>query len=702
MLSNMSKLLKVVIPLLLGVVVLWILYGKLQDLSSQFPSKDPSAFAPAKKEFTLEAAKGIDLNSDPNHGVVREQSSAPATQLRVLNWLEEQVSSGKVYFASEDIAAESQLSRGIASVPAWEWTHVLITIQNHAPYLATRESLPISGGSVTVQMPYPTFQARVETPNQSLLGVKLRVDFPWVETASWPKALQETFPLPKSLPLAIDAPTQMTYFVGAPGTSTTVQSHGDFLIETPEGLKQSVAYSAGAVHEVLLLSHYPQLTLTVDPGQLSPVPDFYHIEVRLRGNGVGDHQFSHTLPAQPEDSWRIPYSPSFTEAVVTVRDQREGNQLGGARIPLEGRDQQATILLEQSQLVLSVLNSQGNGVADAMIVQAGATIGITDPSGTTSLNLSGQAGAVWVLSRDHDAFPTTVDALVANPVVTVQDAAGLVLQFSSAEAASAFANAGDLNLQGIHFSPVYEDCPKQAPLVYGLAVSYGEGTSGPWGSSYSYVFSCIPDAANPATVRAAGVFEVTQETEVQLVVQDSHLLEAYRESVTIYPNQITSISMPTEGLFETIEVRIADAEGNALAGAEVSTGPFAGLITTSSNREGLVQLTVAHNADFKLLTQMPGYVEARTPWPLPEQGKVIQLEKARKLTVQILDAHGSRTDQEMVLTDGSRLWFGAKRSEGVYEFEAVPIGELRAKLRDGKTTKDWIVAPEIANYTLQL
>ncbi len=702
MLGNMPKLLKLTLALFLGLVLLWVLNGQLRDQADQIPSQGHAQSAPDEQELIEPASAGMDLGPTAHQDVIRGSDIEPATKLIVFNWLEERVPEGRLYFANQDMAVQGYLSRGSVSLPAWEWTHVLISIQNHAPYLATRESLPISGGSVTVQMPDPTFQARVETPNQSLLGVKLRVDFPWVETASWPKALQETFPLPKSLPLAIDAPTQMTYFVGAPGTSTTVQSHGEFLIETPEGLKQSVAYSAGAVHEVLLLSHYPQLTLTMDPGQLSPVPDFYHIEVRLRGNGVSDHQFSHTLPALPEDSWRIPYNPSFTEADVTVRDQREGNQLGGAKIPLEGRDQEATILLEQSQLVLSVLNSQGNGVADAMIVQAGATIGITDPSGTTSLNLSDQAGEVWILSRDHDAIATTVDALVANPVVTIQDATGLVLEFSSAEAATAFASAGDLNLQGIGFSPVYEDCPKQAPLVYGLTVSYGEGISGPWGTSFSYVFSCIPDVANPETVRAAGVFEVTQETEVQLVIQDSHLLEAHRESVTIYPNQITSIPMPTEDLFETIEVRIADAEGNALAGAEVSTGPWAGIVTINSDREGLVQLTVANKAEVELLTQMPGYVEARTPWPLPEQGRVIHLQKARKLTVQILDAHGTRTDQEMVLTDGNRLWFGAKRSEGVYEFEAVPISELRAQLRDSKTAKDWIVAPEITNYTLQL
>lgn len=695
----MSNPRKLALGLVLLLVVLWVMDGQLTDKVAQPPPKGTSAGA-----LTMEQASGLPSAAERVDGIasgqdlVREDASTLATKLMVLNWLEERPPRGKIFFANNTVAVQSHLYQGLTDLPSLEWTHVLVSIANHAPYVVRRETLVQAGGNLVVKMPDPTFQAQVNAPGHSVVGVQLVVDYPWVDPAAWPAALREAFPIPSAVRLEIDAQSQSTYFVGAPDTATTVRSKGQLLIETAEGLKKSVAYPADSLDEVIVLTSYPRLTLSIDPGQLNPLPQGYDIGIRFRGDGGSDHQSSQKVAAQPAATWTLPYDPTFTKATVTVRDQKSGNQLGGAQIELSGEDQHAIIVLDQTQLVLTVLDPMGRGVPNALVVQSGATIGITDAAGTTTLPLSHQAGAVWILSREHDVLKMTVPELVANPVAHLDLATGIVLQFASAEQAAAFAAAGDIDVQGLTFSMVYQEADHQATQVYGLTVSYGESSEG-WAS---YVFNGTPDPQDLTTVRVAGVFQVTQETKVQLVIKDSYHLEAFRESLVIYPHQQSTVYLAENDLFQSIEVRLVDTDGQAIAGAEVSTGPWAGLLTEVTDGDGRATLLVTKKADLVILAQKPGFVEASVAWPVGKQSHEISLHAARKLTVQILDASGSRSDQKIYLTDGTIRWRGVQRSQGVYEFEAVPKGELRAKLADDESTQEWVVPADTASFTLPL
>lgn len=361
----------------------------------------------------------------------------------VLNWPEERPPQGKLYFANNTMAVQCHLYQGLADLPSLEWTHLLVSMANHAPYVVRRETLGQAGGNLVATMPDPTFQAQVKAPGHSVVGVQLVVDYPWVKPATWPAALREAFPIPSAVRLEIDAQTQSTYFVGAPDTATTVRSKGQLLIETAEGLKKSIAYPADSLDKVIVLTAYPRLTLRIDPGQLNPLPQGYDIGIRFRADGVEDHQ---------------------------------------------------------------------------------------------------------------------------------------------------------------------------ATQVYGLTVSCGESTEG-WAS---YVFNGTPDPQDLTTVRVAGVFQVTKK------------------------------------------------------------------------------------AALVILAQKPGFVEASVAWPFGQQSHEISLHAARKLTVQILNAPVSRSDQKIYLTDGTNRWGGNRRSQGVYEFEAVPKGELRTKLADDESTQEWVVPADTSSFTLPL
>ena len=634
--------------------------------------------------------------------------SHPISEIIIMDWLGRQVVRGEIYFCDDSRVTQASLAEGHVANPGFPWTHALVAAQNHAPLLMGRESVTPSGATGILRMPDPTFVAQVQAENFPAAEIKLVVDYPWVDREGWPTPLLEEFQIPDALALRMDPATETTFFVGAPGMSTTVACRNKVSIVTPEGLSKAVEYSPQSTERKVVLRRYPFLTVGTRSAANSTLETPCRVSITLKESGMHDHETSKLVDADRYSEWGLPYDPAYSSAYVVVRGEKSGVQLGQAEVQLTGSDQLEVIELRQEIHTISVLDMQGFAVPGVVIVQAGATLATTDSAGTAQVALNKEAGTVWFLSRPHDALSALPDQLLAEPIVYLHAASGIAIQCPSADQASMVANTGRFEAQGLTFSAALWEAPNQSCQVYGFEIVSGSTYSMDFGGGITvsgdrFTFRLKPSASHPLQLSLAGIFEVQEETQADLLCSDGFEQEAWRESVQVIPHEIRFLDFLPEGVFETISFRVIDAKGNPLEGAAVSTGPWAGLDPIiPTGPDGSATLLVSGEAETVLLVESEGFVSRRVPWPFPAGEDVLRLEKSRPLRIQLLDPSGNRVEAGLVLRDGDSKWHGGSPSTGVFQFTGVPIGTLVAQVTQGGSVQEYAVPPVVEMHSITL
>lgn len=629
--------------------------------------------------------------------------ASQVSALKILDWRGLQVMKGEIYFCTQSMAVRVAIDKGHVRDPKFDWMYALVVIANHAPYFLVRDSLEVESGSNVVQMSEPTFWAEVIAKGHALAEIDLVVDYPWVDSTNWPPILQQTFEVPKELRLQISPKDRTLFFVGAPGQSTTISCRKEMLIETLDGLKKTVQYSPQSTQQQLVLRDFPVLTVRTVPGVGYEKEVLCKMTTTLKGEGVSDFGIYQVVDSDGE--WRVPYDPTFRSAAIVVHEQKSGLKVGRTMIQLSGGDQNEIVDIVQEMGAITVLDSVGNGIPGAVIVQAGMTIGVTNAEGLAKVPLSERAGKVWFLSKPHDAMSLSSQRLLANPVVYMKAATGVVIDLQSQDLALALEDTLLYSVGNLPFSSVMWVASGQVSQVYGLHTSWGEASGtevdGEMELDYAdYMFELPSSAQQQRVVRIAGVFQVEQETESKIILYDAHEQEIWRDSVAVFPNTVSHRSLLLEDILQTISVQVVDVGGKPVVGANVVTG--LGFLLESklqTNAEGRLSLVVSKKAEIGFQVSKKGYVSQNVVWPLPT-GDAIQLESARDLRLQLIDPAGARLAVDVTLTDGISVWHGSTKAQGVFQFDRIPQRALRARITNGGSTFEYEVPAKVEAFTL--
>jgi len=666
---------------------------------------------------TAKAENVVDPNANASEflgEVMRETVRPTVSAIKIKDWLGLQVMQGEMYFCNESQVKRAGVIHGRVGIPVIDWTHALVVIPNHAPHFVDRNTITPLGGTGVLQMPEPTFVADVLAEGHSLTEIELVVDYPWVNSDAWPQVLQQSYTIPTELPLQIHPETRKAYFVGAPGSSTTVSCRKEMLIETLGGLAKTVEFPAQSTKERLVLRDFPLLTIGIEPGSVADPKALCRVSTTLTKQGMDDYGTSVLIQTYRYGEWKLPYDPAYTSAAIIVTNHDDGLQLGSIEFELTGSNQLEVVELSQGMTSIFVLDEHENGIPDTVIVQAGATLATTTSAGFARVLLNKDAGKVWFLSSLHDAKAVMPEKLLADPVVYLGAATGVIVSCYSRGSSLTQDNAILFEVEGLSYSTALAEAPGQANEVYGLSHYSSEVGMVAWdfdgvtivddGTTFdfaSFVFASQLSKQDPSIIRLAGIVEVQQESQVQLILFDAFQQEAWRDSISVSPNQLTTKSIFLDEIFKTISIRVVDAEQNPLVGASVSIGNwFEDEPPSRTDVNGRAALLVSQKANSTLRVQMPGYVSRDVPWPPPAGGDLVSMNLSRQLRIQVLDSGGTRMDVNLILTDGSAQWYGGTKASGVFQFSGIPQGKLRARITQGNSVREFEVPANVETFTL--
>lgn len=665
----------------------------------------------AQAEFSMRPSLNTQVQTLATD-VVRETLAPAISTITITDWLGDRVMHGKIYFCDDSETRLTAFSNGRAIIPSFDWTHVLVVIQNHSPHLFGRDSIESSERPNDIQMPSPTFAAQVSTEGPSWTDIQLAVDYPWVDTGTWPQSLKKNFLIPTEIPLHIDSKSHTTYFVGVSPSSTTISCRSDILIEEGDRLSKAVQYSHNSLNERVVLHDFPLLTIRAQLGPGFPLESLCDVSVTLKEIGLGEHRISGQTDLSRDWKWSKPYDPAYTMAYVAVTDKVSGYEVGSAEIELTGHDQEEVIELSQRMLSISVLDESGIGVPGAVIVQAKSTLAITDSSGYAEIDINLDAGKIWILSRPHDAKSISPEALVATPVVLLNSATGVVFQCNLSNRGPLFQEDILLEVDGLSYSAALWEAPIQASQVYGFSVYYAELMEMDWSVflgadageievvGSSYVFGVKPSDQLQGNIQLAGIFDIEKETIAQVTLFDGHQQEAWHGSVPVLPNELATITLNFDDLFRTISIRVVREDGTPLVDANVSTGPFIGFFPSPTNSDGTATLLVSQKDDVLLQVEATGFVSRKFLYPPSISTDLIQMTPARQLRIQVVDKEGNRVDVKLELHDGDSQWHGDTKAQGVFQFKDVPQKTLRARIVSNGTDIEYEVPSMVETYTL--
>lgn len=629
----------------------------------------------------------------PELGTEHQRRSIQRHRLRVLNSIGGPAVEAVALLASPGACIKLRCDNGgEIEIPelATMWSHVLVTMPNHAPRVFARELLPVRDDRYIAEFPVPSFLGALECLNPRQEVVDLRIERPWVVTDGWPEQLKREYAVPLEIRL-LPTPDSMIYYCGDESISTTVASHGALLIATPDGLCRSQVYPPSSLDVRLRLEPAPRLTVSpvsTDPLDISR-PLVVDLTFRNSKSGTVLRMSGTTTEGA---HFACPFAPEHDTVEVRVRSVPPGACQAMATVRLTARDELLQLPLSPADVEILIVDAQGRGIAGAIVVQGSEQLAVASEVGRARFARNATTGDLAFLARGHDIVVLPVAAVATTHRVVLPTATGVAFDPGSLPAA----DLGQLAVvvEGLEISPVVLQATPIVERVYGLSLHAAD--------SDAIAFRLPMEVGASGRHSIAGVYQLPRAGRFQVVLTDRFAQEAARIEVDLTPGAIAEVPVVRNAAFREFTGKIVSADsGSVVEGARIALGDWPVNLDGVKVGPGGSFALVASAKTATVSAAAPGYVTWSGPVSAEPAPLIVRMESGRNVVVQVLDSKGVRVDASVRLCHGDREWTGVRRSQGVVEFQCVPSASLVARIAIGDYVAEQVVAANLTSASLR-